>query len=118
MAAAKTACIALNSTDGFSASTGLDMFKCGTPACPEATVPQKYQVVPLGVSAKPSHRRGQLLVTRKVHGLRLLPSSWNRRARLFEDAGYVALSPGGLTIRFDPAIGMGGCANRKARPTP
>jgi hypothetical protein len=29
-----------------------------------------------------------------VHGLWLLPSSWDRWARLFEDSGYVALTPG------------------------
>ncbi len=29
-----------------------------------------------------------------VHGLWLLPSSWERWAKLFEDAGYVALLPG------------------------
>ncbi|HEV2375584.1 MAG TPA: alpha/beta hydrolase [Streptosporangiaceae bacterium] len=29
-----------------------------------------------------------------VHGLWLLPSSWDRWAELFEDAGYVALTPG------------------------
>src|SRR5262249_40558463 len=29
-----------------------------------------------------------------VHGLWLLPSSWERWARLFEDAGYTALMPG------------------------
>lgn len=29
-----------------------------------------------------------------VHGLWLLPSSWERWARLFEEAGYVALTPG------------------------
>jgi len=29
-----------------------------------------------------------------VHGLWLLPNSWDRWARLFEDAGYVALTPG------------------------
>jgi pimeloyl-ACP methyl ester carboxylesterase len=29
-----------------------------------------------------------------IHGLWLLPSSWDRWARLFEDAGYVALTPG------------------------
>lgn len=29
-----------------------------------------------------------------VHGLWLLPSSWDRWARLFEDAGYTALTPG------------------------
>jgi pimeloyl-ACP methyl ester carboxylesterase len=29
-----------------------------------------------------------------VHGLWLLPSSWARWAKLFEDAGYVALTPG------------------------
>ena len=29
-----------------------------------------------------------------VHGLWLLPSSWERWAALFEDAGYVAVSPG------------------------
>jgi pimeloyl-ACP methyl ester carboxylesterase len=29
-----------------------------------------------------------------VHGLWLLPSSWDRWARLFETAGYVALTPG------------------------
>jgi pimeloyl-ACP methyl ester carboxylesterase len=29
-----------------------------------------------------------------VHGLWLLPSSWDRWARVFEDAGYVALTPG------------------------
>ena len=29
-----------------------------------------------------------------VHGLWLLPSSWNRWVTLFEDAGYVALTPG------------------------
>ena len=29
-----------------------------------------------------------------VHGLWLLPSSWDRWARLFEDAGFVALAPG------------------------
>src|SRR3989449_409757 len=29
-----------------------------------------------------------------VHGLWLLPSSWDRWAKLFEDAGYTALTPG------------------------
>jgi len=29
-----------------------------------------------------------------VHGLWLLPSSWDRWARVFEEAGYVALTPG------------------------
>src|SRR5512132_774187 len=29
-----------------------------------------------------------------VHGLWLLPSSWDRWAELFEEAGYVALTPG------------------------
>ena len=29
-----------------------------------------------------------------VHGLWLLPSSWDRWGKLFEDNGYVALSPG------------------------
>jgi non-heme chloroperoxidase len=29
-----------------------------------------------------------------VHGLWLLPSSWDRWAKLFEDNGYVAFTPG------------------------
>src|SRR5437868_14247561 len=29
-----------------------------------------------------------------VHGLWLLPNSWDRWAAMFEEAGYVALSPG------------------------
>src|SRR5205809_6054283 len=29
-----------------------------------------------------------------VHGLWLLPSSWDRWAELFEDAGYVGVTPG------------------------
>jgi hypothetical protein len=29
-----------------------------------------------------------------IHGLWLLPSSWDRWAALFEDAGYIALTPG------------------------
>ena len=29
-----------------------------------------------------------------VHGLWLLPSSWDRWVKLFEKAGYVALTPG------------------------
>src|SRR5258707_10082507 len=29
-----------------------------------------------------------------VHGLWLLPSSWDRWAKAFEDAGYMALTPG------------------------
>src|SRR5438128_10785344 len=29
-----------------------------------------------------------------VHGLWLLPSSWDRWAAVFEEAGYVALTPG------------------------
>ena len=29
-----------------------------------------------------------------VHGLWLLPSSWDRWATVFEDAGYIALTPG------------------------
>jgi len=29
-----------------------------------------------------------------VHGLWLLPSSWDRWATVFEDAGYMALTPG------------------------
>src|SRR5512132_3865044 len=29
-----------------------------------------------------------------VHGLWLLPSSWDRWAKLFEEAGFVALTPG------------------------
>ena len=28
-----------------------------------------------------------------IHGLWLLPSSWNRWAKLFEDAGYAAVTP-------------------------
>jgi dienelactone hydrolase len=32
-----------------------------------------------------------------VHGLWLLPSSWDRWAALFEEHGYVALTPGGRT---------------------
>src|ERR1700757_4788533 len=33
-----------------------------------------------------------------VHGLWLLPSSWDRWVTLFEEAGYVALTPGWPTI--------------------
>ena len=29
-----------------------------------------------------------------IHGLWLLPSSWDRWATIFEDAGYTALTPG------------------------
>ncbi len=29
-----------------------------------------------------------------VHGLWLLPSSWDRWVELFEEAGYIALTPG------------------------
>src|SRR3954453_13327331 len=29
-----------------------------------------------------------------IHGLWLLPSSWDRWAKLFEEAGYIALTPG------------------------
>src|SRR5438094_8876628 len=29
-----------------------------------------------------------------IHGLWLLPSSWDRWAKVFEDAGYTALTPG------------------------
>src|SRR5215813_13445742 len=29
-----------------------------------------------------------------VHGLWLLPSSWDRWAKLFEEAGYISLTPG------------------------
>jgi non-heme chloroperoxidase len=29
-----------------------------------------------------------------VHGLWLLPSSWNRWRQVFEEAGYVTLAPG------------------------
>src|SRR3954471_8349444 len=29
-----------------------------------------------------------------VHGLWLLPSSWDRWAKLFEEAGYTAITPG------------------------
>ena len=29
-----------------------------------------------------------------VHGLWLLPSSWDRWVKLFEEAGYVGLTPG------------------------
>jgi non-heme chloroperoxidase len=32
-----------------------------------------------------------------VHGLWLLPSSWDRWAALLEDNGYAALTPGGRT---------------------
>ena len=34
-----------------------------------------------------------------VHGLWLLDSSWDRWAAFFEDAGYVAVTPGGPTTR-------------------
>ena len=34
-----------------------------------------------------------------VHGLWLLPNSWDRWAKLFEDNSYVALTPGGRTTR-------------------
>jgi len=40
-----------------------------------------------------------------VHGLWLLPSSWDRWAKLFEDNGYVALTPGWPD---DPETGRGG----------
>ena len=32
-----------------------------------------------------------------VHGLWLLPSSWDRWREVFEDAGYATLAPGGPT---------------------
>ena len=34
-----------------------------------------------------------------VHGLWLLDSSWDRWAAFFEDAGYVAVTPGGPTTQ-------------------
>ena len=33
-----------------------------------------------------------------IHGLWLLPSSWERWAAVFEEAGFTALTPGGRTI--------------------
>src|SRR3954467_6595300 len=44
-----------------------------------------------------------------VHGLWLLPSSWDRWSTLFEEAGYVAVTPGWPD---DPAT----VAEAKARP--
>jgi hypothetical protein len=47
------------------------------------------------------HRRADRSVQRDrpypgrvIHGLWLLPSSWDRWATLFEEAGYTALTPG------------------------
>ena len=36
-----------------------------------------------------------------IHGLWLLPSSWDRWADLFESAGYATLTPGCRTTFFD-----------------
>ncbi|MEA2155934.1 MAG: hypothetical protein QOE11_2074 [Solirubrobacteraceae bacterium] len=57
---------------------------------------------PTGTSTITDHERGQVKHANAtglppvvfVHGLWLLPSSWDRWAGLFEDAGYTALTPG------------------------
>src|SRR5258707_4957338 len=57
---------------------------------------------PDGTTTMTEHEAGQveranasgLIPVVFVHGLWLLPSSWDRWAALFETAGYVALTPG------------------------
>ena len=51
-----------------------------------------------------------------VHGLWLLPSSWDRCAALFEEAGYVAVSPRWPDDPETPEIR--GQRSRSTRPTP
>jgi hypothetical protein len=49
-----------------------------------------------------------------VHGLWLLPSSWDRWAALFEKHGYVALTPGGRPLRHHllvPKVALAGMAD-------
>ena len=54
-----------------------------------------------------------------VHGLWLLPNSWDRWAKLFEDNSYVALTPGGRTTprrsRRPPSTPRCSPASRSAR---
>ena len=48
-----------------------------------------------------------------VHGLWLPPSSWDRWAALFEEHGYVALTPGGRPLRHHllvPKVALAGMA--------
>jgi non-heme chloroperoxidase len=57
---------------------------------------------PNGAATPTEHETGQIQRANAtgrtpvmfVHGLWLVPSSWDRRAALFEEAGYVALTPG------------------------
>ena len=49
-----------------------------------------------------------------IHGLWLLPSSWDRWAALFEEAGYVALTP---DWPDDPETVEGARANPRSSPT-
>ena len=54
-----------------------------------------------------------------VHGLWLLPNSWDRWAKLFEDRGYAALTPAGPTTprpsRRPPSTSRCSPASRSAR---
>jgi hypothetical protein len=85
----------------------LFVLPCGTSAVGSRLCPSR---VPSGTSNSPErrthvdvshHRRADRSVQRDrpypgrvIHGLWLLPSSWDRWATLFEEAGYTALTPG------------------------
>jgi non-heme chloroperoxidase len=61
----------------------------GAPAEPEAATITEHEAE----QVKRANATGRQPVV-FVHGLWLLPSSWDRWAMLFEDSGYVALTPG------------------------
>jgi alpha-beta hydrolase superfamily lysophospholipase len=59
----------------------------GTPASPQTITEHEL------AQCQRANQTGRIPVV-FVHGLWLLPSSWDRWAQVFEDAGYVALTPG------------------------
>jgi non-heme chloroperoxidase len=70
--------------DGFSASRGV--FMAGTTGLPTMSGNEAAQI-------ERANKTGLQPVV-FVHGLWLLPNSWERWADFFEEAGYVALAPG------------------------
>ena len=73
----------------------ISVLRSGTPAgestraLPEATTIAEHEAEHVA-QANASDRQPVVF----IHGLWLLPSSWNRWATVFEEAGYVSLTPG------------------------
>src|SRR6267154_621821 len=67
-----------------------------------STATATFEPAPVGPPTIPEHKTQEVARANAsglqpvvfVHGLWLLPSSWDRWAMVFEEAGYTALTPG------------------------